>query len=284
MPLTVHQLPLLIAGLGVVAAGAALVLRDDQSADLAAPRIAAADAVREVHLDLPPIRAFEHYYGDETAAWSDLNPFIPFAQRAVEREALARRETDSQPQPTERDLPPPPRKLPPLPELVLPELPEPEDMPPLALPRVVGFIDSSRGPVVQVRFAPDGAPERLRLGERRHGWAVEGIDGSEVVFVDEAGRRLRATVAVAAEGDVILPAVAAKADDGVEPATNGDDQPASEPRGGRGQNQRSRGEELLRKVENHPLGRIYLKNNPQYRDMILTNPDEAAKVIEQFMR
>lgn len=127
-----------------------------------------------------PIGPFEQFY------INDDNPFVPWKERAVERQRL-------QPPPPAAVPPPrPPPRIVPIqpPKLELPRLPAPVSG---DAPRVLGFTRYPDGTEALLVQPPEGgAPQLLVPGERSGRWTFIAIDGGAIaVFADEFGRQHR---------------------------------------------------------------------------------------------
>lgn len=257
-----HQIPLAVAALALGAGVWSLLDLDLEQPRVRSPEIADTEAVRHVSLDLPPIRAFAHYYGRRSDPWQKLNPFVPAEARARERARLVEQE--------EEDARPPSEEY-----AVLPEPPENEakpDEPTLAelpritagrslVPRVVGYIEGEGRRRIAVRFG-EAAAVPLAPGERHAGWTLIAIDGQQAIFTDADGVRQGFTIG----GERPLATVLAADESGDDGGTGaGDAAPSAA--------------EIIRMMQADPRGRRLLRDNPGLRKRIEENPE---RFIEMF--
>ncbi|MFW5829147.1 MAG: hypothetical protein ACOCXA_02695 [Planctomycetota bacterium] len=159
-----------------------LAFADRSVVELPPPRWAG-EAVRELRVSLPPIEPFAYYYGD-----SDVNPFVPFAEREVERRRLARPRSER----SQRiELPPSqPQQQAEVPLTVPPfEPPAIGELDRISMPQVLGTIAMGERQVLLVLHG--GGILQVRPGDAVGEWRLHGIDAQEAIFEDAAGERYR---------------------------------------------------------------------------------------------
>ena len=187
----------------------------------------------------------------------------------------------------------PPEKV--IPRLVVSDLP---------VPNLVGYIGADGFEVLMVRFGDDREMHQLAPGDSSNGWTFLGGDPSMATMRNRDGVELELPIGTGfSEISSLLGASGGADGDGSGSAGSGADQPgsSSSSRGGRrgdtvsgGSSSKddakggtggstAAGEALLRQVMAHPQGRSFLQQNPQYRTLILTNPQEAIRQYNQYV-
>ncbi|MCS6970189.1 MAG: hypothetical protein RMM29_02590 [Planctomycetota bacterium] len=168
------------AALALAAAGAALAWLALGVPPLPPPPVPGhpGGELEAIVAEVQPLGAFESFYVN------DDNPFVPWRERAVERQRL-------QPAPIATPPPRPPPRIVPIqpPKLELPRLP-----PPGAgdAPRVLGYTRLPDGSLRLLAQLPDEPPRLLAVGEQLGRWRFLELDaGNVAVFSDELGRQHR---------------------------------------------------------------------------------------------
>lgn len=283
--MSLHQLPLLLGLVLLLAAAALLVLVDDHMPLVREPRVPSDEGAKDVRLDLPPIQNFAHYYGSEGDPWQDLNPFIPSDQREGERRHLERRRqqrnqrqnpvTSQPPQ-----LPEPPRPQQPVPKPQLTPLPK-LGASGIATPEVVGFLAGPNGRELKARFG-DGPVVSLEPGDSHAGWTFIGVRSGTAYFLDAEGVEHGFFVSDPVSGVTSLGATdhltGGAGAGGTAGQTGTSDQPAA---GSDGTTTEDLGE-LLRQIQSDPRGAAMLQANPDLRRMLEQNPRRARRLFERL--
>ncbi len=179
---------LLSAGL-LLWSGTNLAMLDNGAHQTSPPSLGSdEEPVASVHVAVEPIYAFDKYY------INDVNPFVPYNKRVVERKRMwerKRRVRNKPPAKVPEQVKPiePPKKPVKLPELVLPKFKESKEH----VPKVLGSVAMDDRYLLFVKLGDKEAPQ-MKPGDKIEGWILLDMENDMARFRDPDGEILRVPV------------------------------------------------------------------------------------------